>query len=329
MEKKGTKVKKENFICIQGWMISEMRLKGNDLLVYAIIYGFSQDGSSYFSGGLQYLADWVNGTKRGVQKNLDNLLEKGLITRIQTETGKGIPSVQFAICLQALPWNAELKTEEKVECVESSSTAVLEKKEDENEEQSSMGYRTEFHGGIEQSSMGIEQSSMGYRTEFHGGIELSSTNNKYNNINYNKASNEAEEMTRADQIGAIEQRWNRLAQEIGLRKICKLISSSKRYGAVNARISQYGYEEVCSAVDSIRKSTFLQGNNDRGWRIDFDWLFKPNNFPKVLEGKYADNKGAVNHDGYSNGSGSVNRADQPAQGRKYNPADFFGDAWRA
>lgn len=60
MEKRATKVKKENFVCIQGWMISELHLKGNDLLVYAIIYGYSQDGSSCFSGGLQYLADWVN-----------------------------------------------------------------------------------------------------------------------------------------------------------------------------------------------------------------------------------------------------------------------------
>ena len=34
------KIKNENFIAIQGWMINELQLKGNDLIVYALIYGF-------------------------------------------------------------------------------------------------------------------------------------------------------------------------------------------------------------------------------------------------------------------------------------------------
>ena len=183
MEKRATKVKKENFVCIQGWMISELRLKGNDLLVYAIIYGYSQDGSSCFSGGLQYLADWVNGTKRGVQKNLDNLMAKGLIERQQSETDKGIPVAHFAIINESLPWNAKEDMCQENDMPEDDADA---ENNDDGIEQSSTGYRTEFHRGIEQSSMGIELSSTGYGTEFHGGIELSSTNNIYNN-KYKKA----------------------------------------------------------------------------------------------------------------------------------------------
>ena len=52
------KVQSENYITIQGFMRTELHLTGNDLLVYAIIYGVSQDGESKFSGSLQYLADW-------------------------------------------------------------------------------------------------------------------------------------------------------------------------------------------------------------------------------------------------------------------------------
>lgn len=305
MEKRATKVKKENFVCIQGWMISELHLKGNDLLVYAIIYGYSQDGSSCFSGGLQYLADWVNGTKRGVQKNLDNLMAKGLITRQQSETDKGIPVAHFAIINESLPWNA---------------------KEDMCQEND----MPEDGVDAENNDEGIEQSSTGCRTEFHGGIELSSTNNIYNNkYNIYNTKDSSKESTRAEQIRAVEKRWNDLAAQVGLRKITKLSPDSKRYGAVNARITQHGYDAVCAVIDSIKSSTFLQGGNDRGWRIDFDWLFKPNNFPKVLEQKYVDDKGAVNHDKHSGSTGQLNRADQPAQGKKYNPADFFGDAWRA
>lgn len=74
-------VNNENYINIQGWMINELKLSGNSLLVYAIIYGFSQDDGSVFSGSLQYLADWCNATKQGIQKNLKELIDRGLIQK--------------------------------------------------------------------------------------------------------------------------------------------------------------------------------------------------------------------------------------------------------
>lgn len=74
----------QNYIHIEGWMINKLQLKGNDLLVYAIIYGFSQDENSRFTGSLQYLADWCNSTKQGIQKNLKSLIDKGLIQKFET-----------------------------------------------------------------------------------------------------------------------------------------------------------------------------------------------------------------------------------------------------
>lgn len=68
-------IRNENYLVIQGWMINELKLKGNELLLYAIIHGFSQDNQK-FSGSLQYLAGWCNSTKRGVMKALDKLIEK-------------------------------------------------------------------------------------------------------------------------------------------------------------------------------------------------------------------------------------------------------------
>lgn len=79
-----SRVKSENFIVIQGFMVKDLKLKGNDLLVYAIIYGFSQAENQKFRGSLQYLADWVGGTKQGVMKNLNNLIERGLIVKDDT-----------------------------------------------------------------------------------------------------------------------------------------------------------------------------------------------------------------------------------------------------
>lgn len=76
-----SKVKRENYITVQGFMLTDLKLKGNELLIYACIYGFSQTENQVFNGGLQYLADWVNSTKQSVIKCLKSLEEKGYIIK--------------------------------------------------------------------------------------------------------------------------------------------------------------------------------------------------------------------------------------------------------
>lgn len=74
-------IKKENYINICGWMVTDLCLKGNELLIYAIIYGFSQAEKQVFNGSLQYLANWTNSTKQGVIKSLKSLEAKGFICK--------------------------------------------------------------------------------------------------------------------------------------------------------------------------------------------------------------------------------------------------------
>ena len=81
-------VKPENYIVIQGFMLTELHLKGAELLVYAAVYGFCQTEEQYFTGSLQYLAEWTNCTVRGVSKCLKSLTEKNLISDICDENGK-------------------------------------------------------------------------------------------------------------------------------------------------------------------------------------------------------------------------------------------------
>lgn len=76
-----SKVNERNYIVIQGWMLTALHLKGNELLIYACIYGFSQLEGQVFSGSLQYLADWTNSTRQGVVKCLKSLIEKGYIAK--------------------------------------------------------------------------------------------------------------------------------------------------------------------------------------------------------------------------------------------------------
>lgn len=76
-----SKVKKENYIVIQGFMLTDLKLKGNELLIYACIYGFTQAENQTFNGSLQYLADWTNSTKQSVIRCLKSLIEKGYIIK--------------------------------------------------------------------------------------------------------------------------------------------------------------------------------------------------------------------------------------------------------
>lgn len=87
-------MKNNQYIVIEGWMVNELGLKGNELLIYAIIYGFSQEEGHTFHGTLGYLAEWVNASKQGVIKNLKSLVEKGLIQRIDS-VKNGVNFVEY------------------------------------------------------------------------------------------------------------------------------------------------------------------------------------------------------------------------------------------
>ena len=74
-------MKSDNFVVIFGWMTNELNLKGNDLLVYALIYGISQDGKSKFSAGRNYIADTFNISLPTVDKALQTLIDRNLIVK--------------------------------------------------------------------------------------------------------------------------------------------------------------------------------------------------------------------------------------------------------
>ena len=74
-------LKDSNYIVIQGWMVSKLNLKGVPLLLYSIIYGFSQDDDSNFHGGLQYLQNWTNSSRQAVIAALKTLIELNLIIK--------------------------------------------------------------------------------------------------------------------------------------------------------------------------------------------------------------------------------------------------------
>ena len=87
---------------------------------------------------------------------------------------------------------------------------------------------------------------------------------------------------RANDARRVLEAWNSL----GLQQISRLTAGSKRSTMLHARIREYGTDAVLKAIEKIRNSDFLKGQNAKGWVITFEWFVKPNNFPKVLEGNY-------------------------------------------
>lgn len=84
------------------------------------------------------------------------------------------------------------------------------------------------------------------------------------------------------------QKWNELPDAI--TKISTLKKDTQRYKMLSQRVNEYGENKVLEAIEKIKQSSFLQGNNNKGWTITFEWFVRPNNFVKVLEGNYADKK---------------------------------------
>ena len=85
-------------------------------------------------------------------------------------------------------------------------------------------------------------------------------------------------------INKVVSEWN----SIGVSPI-KLIRGT-RQKMLNARIKEYTEEGVLQAINNIKHSDFLKGQNKNSWVITIDWFLKPNNFIKVYEDNYNSKK---------------------------------------
>ena len=69
-----------------------------------------------------------------------------------------------------------------------------------------------------------------------------------------------------------------------LSKVIK--STDKRGKAIKAFLKQMTIEEFENACKIANETDFLVGKNEKGWRADFDFIIKPDNAIRIIEGKY-------------------------------------------
>ena len=142
------------YIVIQDWMISDLQLKGNELLTYALIYGFSQDGESEFKGSLKYISEFLGVSKRTAQRSIENLVDRGIVEKRVEE----ISGVKF-------------------------NRYMAHEKADTPIDKMTTGYRQNDHGGIDKMTPWYSQND-------HGGIVKMTTNNtNIYNTNNNTSNN--------------------------------------------------------------------------------------------------------------------------------------------
>lgn len=98
-----SRIKPENYITIQGWMVTELGLRNNRLLLYALIYGFSQDGKSGYSGKQDYLLEWLDCSRSVLYNYIKELKTKGLLREVMTPTGqKLLQAVRVLKCANSV-----------------------------------------------------------------------------------------------------------------------------------------------------------------------------------------------------------------------------------
>ena len=89
-------------------------------------------------------------------------------------------------------------------------------------------------------------------------------------------------------IDGLVEAWNEVCGTV-LPNVLSL--PERRKSAIRARMKEHpDLEEWKGIFRRIIGSPFLRGENDKGWRADFDWCLNVNNLAKILEGKYDDRK---------------------------------------
>ena len=158
-----------------------------------------------------------------------------------------------------------------------------------------------------------------------------------------QAKNEKSQAKKQDKIDfeKVRQQFNRLMQDKAIPKIKGKIAGQRK-AFFEARVREYGITSAYRVMIKAAESVFLNGGGRNGWLANFEWIFRPNNFPKVLDGYYDNPQPQVptataTIGGYNNGTETpaasgrtINRNEQRATEQRERIQGYAGVAskWR-
>lgn len=94
-------ITEKNYVTIQGWMRLYLGLKGNELLAYALIYGFCQ-AKNEATLSIDYVAEWLGTADKGTRNILASLQGKKLIEAVRTPGKPSTYKVNFSTLAKAI-----------------------------------------------------------------------------------------------------------------------------------------------------------------------------------------------------------------------------------
>lgn len=266
------------FIVIQGWMVNELSLSGNELICYALIFGFSQDGESEFKGSQSYVAKSLGVTRENARRILKRLVDNGYIIK-RDEDINGVKFCRYSSNMNKV---SQMMQGASKQCRGSIKTEHNNINNNIDKETISLNNKDIEKKNSENFS---DEQSLQLAAE-PSPLEAEKQEKEKKNSAKRKESANAE---------AVKDYYNSKVEGLPcmLPKVLKM--TAERVSAVTARISEYGIETVCKVIDKAVASDFLNGRiGDGTFRASFDWIMKPRNFPKIYEGNY-DNRASGNN----------------------------------
>ena len=116
-----------------------------------------------------------------------------------------------------------------------------------------------------------------------------------NDNNDNKDNNENKKKV---EYPTIIEGFNKIAGENKLAGIKSLTDERKKHIKTILSEHKLSPEQFLKIIsERVEESDFLKGNNGRGWVADFDFIIKPKNFLKIMEGGYKGKTKIVKYNG--------------------------------
>lgn len=176
---------KQHYITIQEFMVKDLELKGNELIAYALIYGFSQDEESYFKGSLSYVANWLNCSKTTAHSILNKLADDGFLEKKE----KNVNGVKLCDYTAVVPSKTELKE-------------VKERKENRKEKEKSER-RSKNLNTPSKNDNGRSKKLNGYSKKLNGGVQKTLTHNNTDILDDIKDENIDDNLEKGENINKV------------------------------------------------------------------------------------------------------------------------------
>lgn len=240
-------VKDDNFYVVQAWMVTKLKLKGLEKDIFAIIYGFTQDGEHDFHGSLDYLSQLTGYTRNRICTTLQHLIELDYIRKIVDRKDKLKPSsyVVNPIIVDTHDCPKNLDSD----CPKN-----------------------------------LDSDAFKTPTNCPKDLNIYIKNNK--NTKNKENNKDVRQKTQLFQSSSkdIHQIFLDMFYEHcpSFGKITKITESRKR--SITKLFKNYDKQTILKVLDKCEKSEFLLSNSKK-W-AKFDWIIKDSNFVKILEGNY-------------------------------------------